>query len=370
MFKLIGILLLQVAMETKASKKQRLDACYGNDIVMNCPPFIEDKDPQMEWQYKTTTGTWKRVAKLDKTDISTYLNDTHLAGRLTHHRNGSILIQSLKNEDTGLYRCVVPGTAGIRKINVVKLNITRCNAEQFDNNITRQFNKITTQEPRKIRQYTRFTTQEPGQTRQDRRSTTQEPRQTRQYTRFTTQEPNQNTTTRVETSTSTWSTIKPSIPAIQTIVTTVTTTVTTVHTQETAEEKRDDRMPIESKTACTGNMTSASGEFHSPNFPHAYPANTDCKWTITVPQDYAAIHILLEAMNLEHEKSCLNDFIAVYDELGNQVGSRICGASDSPITTLVKGRIAVIVFKSDHSVEKTGFKIVYYGTGMNHNALR
>ncbi|KAK3742973.1 hypothetical protein QZH41_008390, partial [Actinostola sp. cb2023] len=178
-----------------------------------------------------------------------------------------------------------------------------------------------------------------------------------------------NPTMKTTTSTSTWSVIKTSIPAVRTtIVTTVTTSITTIATsgKETGSEEvtsKPDKNPIptERKTDCGGTLTAPTGGFQSPNFPSAYPANSYCKWTISVPQDYAAIHIKLDQMNLEHEESCLNDYIAIYDELGNQVGSRRCGAYTKPIEFQVRGRVAVIEFKSDHSVEKAGFKLTYQG---------
>jgi len=55
---------------------------------------------------------------------------------------------------------------------------------------------------------------------------------------------------------------------------------------------------------CGGTLAAPTGGFQSPNFPSAYPANSYCKWTISVPQDYAAIDIKLDQMNLEYEESC------------------------------------------------------------------
>jgi len=56
-----------------------------------------------------------------------------------------------------------------------------------------------------------------------------------------------------------------------------------------------------------------------------------------------------------------NDYIAIYDELGNQVGCRRCGAYTKPIEFQVRGRVAVIEFNSDSTVHKTGFKLTYKG---------
>lgn len=50
--------------------------------------------------------------------------------------------------------------------------------------------------------------------------------------------------------------------------------------------------------------TSVSGVFQSPSFPSPYPANSYCKWTISVPQNYSVIQITLDKMNLEHEANC------------------------------------------------------------------
>ncbi|KAK3742974.1 hypothetical protein QZH41_008391 [Actinostola sp. cb2023] len=119
--------------------------------------------------------------------------------------------------------------------------------------------------------------------------------------------------------------------------------------------------PTPASKGCGGTLTAPTGGFQSPNFPSAYPANSYCKWTISVPQDYAAIDIKLDQMNLEYEESCQNDYIAIDDELGNQVGCRRCGAYTKPIEFQVRGRVAVIEFNSDSTVHKTGFKLTYKG---------
>ncbi|XP_031554245.1 signal peptide, CUB and EGF-like domain-containing protein 3 isoform X2 [Actinia tenebrosa] len=112
---------------------------------------------------------------------------------------------------------------------------------------------------------------------------------------------------------------------------------------------------------CGGVLNNSVGTFQSPNFPSAYPANSHCKWTISLPQDYAAINITLDHLNLEPEKRCRYDYLAVYDRLDNQVGCRHCGLYGKTIIFQVRGRTAVVVFKSDDSVQKTGFKVSYRG---------
>ncbi|XP_031554241.1 uncharacterized protein LOC116291239 [Actinia tenebrosa] len=119
--------------------------------------------------------------------------------------------------------------------------------------------------------------------------------------------------------------------------------------------------PSVTAMVCGGVLNNSVGTFQSPNFPSTYPANSHCEWTISLPQDYAAINITLNQVNLEGEEKCRHDYIAIYDELHNQIGCRSCGTHNSPLEVQVRGRIAVIVFESDSSVNKSGFLARYKG---------
>ena len=53
------------------------------------------------------------------------------------------------------------------------------------------------------------------------------------------------------------------------------------------------------------------------------------------------------------------DYVAILDELSNEVGKRHCGSYVYPVTVDVKGKVAIIVFRSDSSTGKRGFLITY-----------
>ncbi|XP_031554235.1 uncharacterized protein LOC116291235 [Actinia tenebrosa] len=170
-------------------------------------------------------------------------------------------------------------------------------------------------------------------------------------------------TIKSSTSTSTWTMMKPSLQTVKT--STRVTTFTTFYSGTTEGDALSKEWSLEGAEdngngfICGGVLNNSVGTFQSPNFPSAYPANSHCKWTIRLPQDYAAINVTFHHFDLEDEQDCRRDHVAIFDELGNLVGPRHCGMMDCPSEFQVKGRLAVVIFRSDASLQKTGFKLSY-----------
>ena len=96
----------------------------------------------------------------------------------------------------------------------------------------------------------------------------------------------------------------------------------------------------------------------SPNYPAEYGNDQDCEITITFT---SRIRLLFLAFDLEHSYGCPYDYLRIFDgpspsspplsQEGNLCGSTI----PQPISST--GNILHILFHSDSSTAKTGFKI-------------
>jgi len=104
---------LVVAIEATPIKKHHVSNCHDNNIVLDCPPFAhhESGDAELIWQYgynNNTANSWTTITKMDSKGMRmTTTNGSHLEGRLTIYRNGSIGISQLQQEDERMYRCEV-----------------------------------------------------------------------------------------------------------------------------------------------------------------------------------------------------------------------------------------------------------------------
>ncbi|KRY12598.1 Tolloid-like protein 1 [Trichinella patagoniensis] len=106
---------------------------------------------------------------------------------------------------------------------------------------------------------------------------------------------------------------------------------------------------------CGGNFTADSGVIENPNYPYDYTPNSDCVWTITVPEEYQ-VAIIFTMFQLEQHEDCIYDFLEFRDghDEDSPLIARLCGYSlpENIKSTTNKMRVR---FVSDASVEKYGF---------------
>ncbi|XP_048248139.1 uncharacterized protein LOC124151774 isoform X1 [Haliotis rufescens] len=106
---------------------------------------------------------------------------------------------------------------------------------------------------------------------------------------------------------------------------------------------------------CGGELSGASGTFHTTNFPKKYPKHTNCVWRIATP---VGTKVQLEFVNFDVESKY--DSAMVYDgaddtsrQLGKFTGNK------RPVVPLASGNFLLVKFKSDHSKEKYGFNATW-----------
>ncbi|XP_075421849.1 embryonic protein UVS.2-like isoform X2 [Ascaphus truei] len=111
-------------------------------------------------------------------------------------------------------------------------------------------------------------------------------------------------------------------------------------------------------SGCGGNLTAPSGVITSPNYPDNYPSKSYCHWNITTS---SRITITFTDFDVESISGCLWDYVRVISEPFRNDSSLIpnyCGTLLPPSFTSY-GRSMQVVFVSDRSVERRGFRLVY-----------
>ena len=111
---------------------------------------------------------------------------------------------------------------------------------------------------------------------------------------------------------------------------------------------------------------SLSGIITSENFPKKYPQNTDCFYHIVVPQIFN-VKISFDKFDLEYDKKCRNDFLAITDRKEKPWNcsfcQRLCGHESADI----------LVVKSDGTkefMEKTNNEIIIGKSNCHQNFTR
>ena len=96
----------------------------------------------------------------------------------------------------------------------------------------------------------------------------------------------------------------------------------------------------------------------SPNHPSNYENSKDCQITIRSSE---RVRIRFEAFNIESHSTCAWDWLEVRDGDGTSsspiIGSKLCG-TDIPAPIESSGDSITLVFHSDSSVQRSGFKIL------------
>lgn len=109
---------------------------------------------------------------------------------------------------------------------------------------------------------------------------------------------------------------------------------------------------------CGGSLSGVTGAFTSPEYPNNYPANSDCTWTLTIPE--GVIVLQFTDFSLEDSASeCSYDYVKVYDGVSNVLLATMCGTAAS--TVQGSSNSLRVVFKSDSSVQQKGFSAAWSG---------
>uniref|UniRef100_A0A6E8VGY0 Metalloendopeptidase n=1 Tax=Anopheles coluzzii TaxID=1518534 RepID=A0A6E8VGY0_ANOCL len=120
------------------------------------------------------------------------------------------------------------------------------------------------------------------------------------------------------------------------------------------------------ENACGGQLDTPNGTILSPSFPKEYPIMKECVWEIVaLPQHKITLnftHFDLEGNTFYQASECEYDYVAVLskspDGTLHKHGS-YCGYTvPAPITS--EWNILRVVFKSDKTIQKTGFAAVYF----------
>uniref|UniRef100_A0A182ML92 Metalloendopeptidase n=1 Tax=Anopheles culicifacies TaxID=139723 RepID=A0A182ML92_9DIPT len=120
------------------------------------------------------------------------------------------------------------------------------------------------------------------------------------------------------------------------------------------------------ENACGGQLDTPNGTILSPSFPKHYPIMKECVWEIVaLPQHKITLNFTyfdLEGNTFYQASECEYDYVAVLskspDGTLHKHGS-FCGDNvPAPITS--EWNILRVVFKSDKTVQKTGFAAVYF----------
>ena len=99
----------------------------------------------------------------------------------------------------------------------------------------------------------------------------------------------------------------------------------------------------------------------SPNYPNSYENNIDCVVALRFPAGSTVLIEFDDQYEIENHSSCNYDYIEVRDGPtieSNLIGNtRLCGRNvPAPIQST--GNTMTLIFHTDNSVTKTGFKII------------
>ncbi|XP_062436363.1 deleted in malignant brain tumors 1 protein-like [Rhea pennata] len=116
--------------------------------------------------------------------------------------------------------------------------------------------------------------------------------------------------------------------------------------------------------SCGGLLWDSSGSFQSPNYPSAYPNNAHCVWRIRSWQANYRVNLIFLDVELEGS-SCQYDAIEVYDSRlpGGPLLGTVC--SNNHHEFLSSGNELAVLFRSDGSVTRKGFRASYYSIPPN-----
>jgi tolkin len=121
--------------------------------------------------------------------------------------------------------------------------------------------------------------------------------------------------------------------------------------------------------ACGGILSAPNGTILSPSFPKEYPVLKECIWEIiAAPHSKITLnftHFDLEGNTFYQSSECEYDSVTVYSKMSEDNLKRhgvYCGAKIPPLITSETNALR-LEFKSDKTIQKTGFAAVFF-TGL------
>nr|XP_019553875.2 tolloid-like protein 1 [Aedes albopictus]XP_029726403.1 tolloid-like protein 1 [Aedes albopictus] len=129
-------------------------------------------------------------------------------------------------------------------------------------------------------------------------------------------------------------------------------------------ELHSDRKSCEK--ACGGILSQRSGTVVSPSFPREYPSMKDCAWEIVASRQHKITlnftHFDLEGNVYYQPSECDYDAVTIYSRIGEEALKKhgtYCGSKLPPMITS-ESHILRLEFRSDKTVQKTGFAAVFF----------
>ena len=117
--------------------------------------------------------------------------------------------------------------------------------------------------------------------------------------------------------------------------------------------------PPANRTACGGDVyvseSNATAVIRSPGFPDGYAENLQCTWTLTADAHYR-VSARFDTLDME-AGSCQFDQVEVRDPLTSRSLGRYCRRDQQGQTVTATGNQLQIVFRTDSSVNATGFQL-------------
>ncbi|XP_072010324.1 cubilin [Engystomops pustulosus] len=116
--------------------------------------------------------------------------------------------------------------------------------------------------------------------------------------------------------------------------------------------------------ACGGTIyvtdSDPNGFVTSPNYPNAYPRNTECDWTIIVPDGEAVEIQFQDQFYIEPSDNCSNSHLEIRDgaESSSRLLTKLCG-NTKPVIYKSLGTAMYLSFRTDGSTPRAGFNAQY-----------
>jgi len=141
-----------------------------------------------------------------------------------------------------------------------------------------------------------------------------------------------------------------------------TTTQPPTTEQSTTQQPTTTQPPTTQPTPqCGGSLTSATGTLQTPNWPQQYPANTDCEWTIELPDaGKVARFTFASTFGIAGSSPCNGDYVEIVTNEGVPISlGRFCGSNAPPSITSSTNKVKVVFHGVTSSISLRGFKLSY-----------
>ncbi|XP_053622099.1 cubilin homolog [Plodia interpunctella] len=118
--------------------------------------------------------------------------------------------------------------------------------------------------------------------------------------------------------------------------------------------------PVEGIPGCGGFFSGDKGEVTSPSYDGSYLSNLLCEYKIRTGPG-TQVQLDFKLFNVERSRNCKRDYLKVYDgpSTDSPIMGTFCGNLDRKIILNSTSNNVFMVFKTDRSIGKDGFKINY-----------